>query len=133
MNAPVLKPVMSAAAVANRYKGVQVQTATPVQIVALLYGGILRFVGEADLAMEKNDRGRTGDRIGKAMAIVDELAATLDPSHAPELADNLNALYAFCKRRLFDANLHQDRKALADVVIAVTPLKEAWSTLANTP
>jgi flagellar secretion chaperone FliS len=131
VNAPALKSVMSPAAVANRYKGVQVQTATPAQIVALLYGGILRFVGEADAAIEKTDRARAGERIGKAMAIVDELAATLDPSHAPELAENLAALYGFCKRRLFDANLNQDRKALADVVIAVTPLKEAWSTIAG--
>ena len=34
---------------------------------------------------------------------------------------------------LVAANIGQDRKALADVVVAVTPLKEAWSALANAP
>ncbi len=126
-----MKAVMSAAAVASRYKGVQVSTASPVQIVAMLYRGILRFVGEARSAMESDDRARAGERIGKALAIVDELAATLDPSQAPELADNLVALYGFCKRRLFEANLNRDGSALDDVVRAITPVAEAWTTLAG--
>jgi len=122
---------LSAAAVASRYRGVQLNTASPAQLVVMLYDGALRFVGEADEAFGRDDRARAGDRIGRALAIVDELAATLDPTHAPELADNLLALYGFCKRRLLEANLGRDRNALADVVSALSPLREAWAAVAS--
>lgn len=125
-----MSALMSAAAAAARYRGVQLNTASPAQLVVMLYDGALRFVGEADEAFVRDDRARAGDRIGRAMAIVDELAATLDPTHAPELAENLLALYGFCKRRLFDANLGRDRAALADVVASLTPLREAWAAVA---
>lgn len=123
-------PIMSPAAVASRYRGVQLNTASPAQLVVMLYDGALRFASEADEAFGRDDRARAGDRIGRALAIVDELAATLDPAHAPELAENLLALYGYCKRRLLEANLGRDRNALADVVAALTPLREAWATVA---
>ncbi|MCW5835077.1 MAG: flagellar export chaperone FliS [Labilithrix sp.] len=122
---------MSVAAAASRYRGVQLNTASPAQLVVMLYDGMLRFVSEADDALVRGDRARAGERIGRAIAIVDELAATLDPTHAPELAENLIALYGFCKRRLFEANLNRDRDALADVVTSLTPLREAWASVAG--
>lgn len=131
MNVSALNAIMSPSTAASRYRGVQVATASPAQIVAMLYGGIIRFTSEADEAMGKNDRARAGERIGKAMAIVDELASTLDGNQAPELANNLMSLYDFCKRRMLEANLNQDRKALSDVIAAVMPLKEAFSELAG--
>lgn len=125
-----MNPTLSAAAVAARYKGVQMTTASPIQLVVLLYDGIIRFTNEADEAFTKGDRARAGERIGRSLAILDELTATLDPEHAPELADNLTALYGFCKRRLFSANLEQNRSYLRDVVTTLTPLREAWAMLA---
>jgi len=126
-----MNPILSAAAAASRYRGVQVQTSSPAQLVVMLYDGILRFVTEAKDAFEKDDRARAGERIGRAIAIVDELVATLDPTHAPELAENLVALYGFCKRRLFVANLQRDPGALADVATAIQPLREAWAQVAS--
>ncbi len=126
-----LPTFLSPAAVASRYRGVQLNTASPAQLVVMLYDGAIRFVGEASEAMGRDDRARAGDRIGRALAIVDELAATLDPTHAPELAENLLALYGFCKRRLLEANLNRDPAALADVVSSLTPLREAWAAVSS--
>lgn len=128
-----MNPALSVAAAAARYRGVQVRTSSPVELVVMLYDGILRFVSEAREALDKGDRARTGERIGRALAIVDELASTLDASRAPDLADNLLALYGFCKRRLFAANVERDPKALADVVSAIQPLRDAWAELAAKP
>jgi flagellar secretion chaperone FliS len=116
---------------AARYRGVQVSTSSPADLVVMLYDGVLRFVGEADAAFAAKERARAGERIGRAMAVVDELTATVDPEHAPELAENLIALYGFVKRRLFDANLKQDRQALADVTTTLAPMREAWATVAK--
>jgi flagellar protein FliS len=121
---------MSAAAAASRYRGVQVATSSPAQLVVMLYEGLLRFVSEADDALKSDDRGRAGERIGRALAIVEELTATLDPQPYPELAENLFGIYGFCKRRLLEANIERERQHLADVVTVLSPLREAWATVA---
>lgn len=126
-----MHPVSSVSAAAARYRNVQVSTANPAQIVVMLYDGVARFTGEAAEAMGRRDRARAGERIGRALAIVEELAATVDPSHAPELADNLLAVYGFCCRRLVEANLQQSAEALAEVVQAIAPLREAWAEVAS--
>lgn len=127
----MMSPLISVTAAASKYRGVQLQTSSPAQLVVMLYDGILRFVTEAHIALDANDRGRSGERIGRALAIIDELTATLDHKFAPELADNLTALYGFCKRRLYDANIKGDGQALADVKAAVAPLREAFATIAK--
>jgi len=121
----------SPATVASRYRGVQLKTASPVQIVVMLYDGAIRFVTEADDALAKNDRARAGEKIGRALRIIDEFIATLDPTPDPEWADNVLALYGFCKHRLFEANLHQNRTALAEVVKVLSPLRDAWKSVAQ--
>src|SRR5262249_33572886 len=120
-------------AAASRYRGTQVTTSGPVQLVAMLFDGALRFVHEAGAAMGERDRARAGERIARALAIVDGLAATLDVDQAPELADNLLALYGYCSRRLLEANIAQDPAVLAEVAAVLSPLREAWVTLAKEP
>jgi len=127
----MMSPLMSVSAAALKYRGVQLQTSSPAQLVVMLYDGILRFVTEAHVALEANDRARTGERIGRALAIIDELTATLDNKFAPELAENLTALYGFCKRRLYEANLKGDAQALCDVKVAILPLRDAFATIAK--
>lgn len=127
----MMSPMMTVKAAASKYKGVQVQTSSPANLVVMLFDGILRFTSEAEVALDVNDRARFGDRVGRALAIVDHLMATLDPTHAPELADNLMAVYGFCKRRLYTANMKLDRAALADVKTAVRPLREGFAGISR--
>lgn len=126
-----MSPLVSATVAASKYRGVQLQTSSPAQIVVMLYDGILRFVAEAHAALEAGDRARTGDRIGRAIAVVDELTATLDPKFAPELVENLTALYGFAKRRLYEANVNLDAQCLADVKTAITPLRDGFAQIAG--
>ncbi|AKU94729.1 Flagellar biosynthesis protein FliS [Labilithrix luteola] len=116
--------------VAAKYQKVQVATCSPAQLVVMLYDGIIRFATEAVNAMERKDRARAGDRIGRAHAILEELLATLDPSQSPELCENLSGLYAFCMHRLLTANLEQNREAIAEVIALVRPLREAFAEIA---
>ncbi|HZU81969.1 MAG TPA: flagellar export chaperone FliS [Polyangiaceae bacterium] len=110
-----------------RYGAVKVTTANPGQILVMLYDGLLRFLREAQAAMAAKDRGKAGERISRAHAIIAYLLGTLDPSHAPALCKNLQSLYVFCMQRLLSANLEQDVAKLADVVRVLTPLRDAWT------
>lgn len=127
----MMSPMISVSAAASKYRGVQLQTSSPAQLVVMLYDGIIRFTTEAHVALEAGDRARMGERIGKALAIIDEMTATLDHQHAPELAENMTALYGFCKRRLYEANLTRDAQAFRDVKTAIVPLREAFATIAK--
>jgi flagellar protein FliS len=111
-----------------RYGAVKVTTASPGQILVMLYDGLLRFLREAQTAMAAKDRGKAGERISRSHAILAYLLNTLDPTHAPALCANLQPLYVFCMQRLLSANLEQDVAKLADVVRVLAPLRDAWST-----
>lgn len=115
----------------NRYKAVQVKTASPSDVLLMLYDGIFRFLEEAKVAIASDDRARTGDRINRAHAILSELAATLNRDQAPELCDNLAAIYIFAMNRLVEANLHRDAVRIDDVIRIITPIREAFRTAAS--
>lgn len=114
------------AAVLSKYGAVQVTTCTPGQLLVMLYDGLFRFLGEAQVALRAKDRARAGERIGRAHSIIELLASTLDPTHAPDLCRNLEGVYLFCMNRVVAANVQQDPARLDEVIRVLTPLREAW-------
>ena len=69
-----------------------VQTATPGQLVVMLYDGFQRFTAQAQAAFEAGEVGEGGLKLSRAQAIVTELRCTLDMSHEP-IATNLASIY----------------------------------------
>jgi flagellar protein FliS len=120
---------MSNAAAIQRYKSVQVKTSSPGDLLVMLFDGLFRFIEEARDAMIVNDRARAGDRINRAHAIVNELAATLNKEVAPELCENLEALYFFSSSKLVEANLYQDPERLNQVMRILGPIREGFTTV----
>lgn len=96
----------------------------------MLYEVALRHVREADDALGGGRHEQARDRIGRALAVVDELTLTFDVVEPAELADHLLSVYRYCRRRLLEANQWRDRQALADVISAITPLYDVWSRVA---
>jgi flagellar protein FliS len=111
-----------------RYGAVKVTTANPGQILVMLYDGLLRFLREAQQAMVAKERARAGERVSRSLAILEQLLAGLDPVHAPELCQRLEALYVFCIQRLVRANFEQNVEMVAEVAVVLSPLRDAWST-----
>lgn len=118
---------------AARYQSVQVNTSSPARLVHMLLEGAIRFATDAIEAMEKKDRARAGERIGRCHAILEELAASLDREKAPELSDNLLGVYTFGMRRLLEANIAQNPSFVAEVRKTLEPLRDAWKELAAQP
>jgi flagellar protein FliS len=111
-----------------RYGAVKVTTASPGQILVMLYDGLLRFLRESQAAFVAKQRARAGERISRSLAILDQLLIGLDPKHAPELCERLQGLYIFCIQRLVRANLEQNPEMIGEVVRVLSPLRDAWST-----
>jgi flagellar protein FliS len=111
-----------------RYGAVKVTTANPGQILVMLYDGLMRFLREAQAAFVAKDPGRAGERVSRSLAIIEQLLTSLNPQHAPELCQRLEALYLFCIQRLVRANVEQNADLVAEVIRVLSPLRDAWAT-----
>jgi flagellar protein FliS len=110
----------------NRYKSVQVKTSSPGELLVLLYDGCFRFLNEAVGAIEAGDRGRAGERLDRAYAILSEFASTLKHEAWPELCDNLEGVYLFCMGHIVKANVEQDAGKIREIIRVLEPLREAF-------
>lgn len=99
-------------------------TASPEELVMMLYNGIIRFVNEAKQAIDDKNIERAHNSITRAQDIVLELMSTLDMQY--DISKNLYSIYEYLSRRLIEANLKKDKVALDEVESLVSDLKDTW-------
>ena len=114
----------------NAYRESAVMTASPEQLVVMLYDGANRFLTQSSVAMREGRVGLAGEKLRRAEAIIDELLATLDLSIG-EIAERLQALYVFFKEHLAAARLHQDAGKVEEVARLMRELRSAWAGIAG--
>ncbi len=116
---------------AAAYREQSVLTASPGQLVVMLYDGMARFLKQAEVAAEEGAWGHAGDRIAKADAILDELLITLDVEAGGEVAERLQGIYVFCSRLMMEARLERDADKLDTSRELLAELREAWAEIAG--
>ena len=121
---------MSTYASPQAYREAAVLTASPVQLVVMLYDGVERFLRQAEVVMEEGGVAQAHDRMQRGEAIIDELLRTLDKS-AGQVAERLEAIYIFCKRLMMEARLERDATKLTKIRSLMGELRESWSELAD--
>ena len=114
----------------NAYRESAVLTATPEQLVVMLYDGANRFLTQSAIAMRDGRAGLAGEKLRRAEAIIDELLATLDTT-VGEIADRLQALYLFFKEHLMAARLKQDAGKVDEVAHFMRELRSSWAAVAS--
>ncbi len=114
----------------NAYRESAVLTATPEQLVVMLYDGANRFLTQSAIAMRDGRAGLAGEKLRRAEAIIDELLATLDMS-VGEIAERLQALYLFFKEHLMSARLKQDAGKVDEVAGFMRELRSSWAAVAG--
>lgn len=110
----------------QQYQQNQVLSASPEQILIMLYDGAIRFTRQAIAGVEEEDRLKKLEGTRRAMAIVTEFANTLDHEVGGEIAENLDALYAFMTRELTQANLNSDIERYRVVEDLLVGLRSTW-------
>ncbi len=111
----------------NQYLQNTVNSASPEQLMLMLYDGAIRFLGLGIQAIESNTIDKRAHAINKASAIISEFAATLDHSQDANLAADLDALYAYMLNRLQDGNLENDSAPLEEVKKLLSGLRVTWA------
>lgn len=108
------------------------QTATPGQLVVMLYDGFLRFAGQGRAAMERGDLGEAGQRLTRAQDIVTELRVSLDMTQGA-ISQNLASIYDYVGDRLTGARLAREPEQIAEAMRCMGDLRAAWAQIANMP
>lgn len=116
----------------RQYANHAARTATPGQLVVMLYDGFLRFSAQARAALERGDVGEAGTRLTKAQAIVTELRVSLDMTQGA-IAQNLASIYDYVGERLTAARLGRDIGQIDEAVRHMAELRSAWVQIAATP
>ena len=96
------------------------------QLTGMLYDGLIDRVNQARGAMRRGDVPAKGTHFARALAILGELRGTLDHGAGGALAARLDSLYDYIARRLLQAQLNDDERALDEVVGLLTPVRDAW-------
>jgi flagellar protein FliS len=113
------------------YREASVMTASPEQLVVMLYDGAGRFLRQAEGAMTGGGTWlQASEKLSRAEAIIDELLATLDMD-AGEIAERLQAIYVFCKTRLIEARIDRDPVRVNQVARLLAELRGAWANIQN--
>lgn len=103
--------------------------ADPWELTRMLFDGALERIAQARGAIEHRDIVRKGERIGKAIAIIDGLRGSLDFEAGGELAQNLDGLYDYVQRRLVTANARSDLEALDEAGALIREIRSGWDAI----
>lgn len=107
------------------YKAASVSNSKPEDLVMMLYTGLVRFIMQAQKAIDDNNIEKTHENITKAQDIITELESSLNMEY--EISHNLMLLYDYLYRRLVDANVKKDRAILDEVLKFAIEFRDTWS------
>ncbi|MBU4680937.1 flagellar export chaperone FliS [Cedecea davisae] len=111
-----------------------VMSASPHQLVVLLFDGALSALVRARLFLEQGQMAPKGEALSKAINIIDNgLKAGLDMEIGGELPVNLANLYDYMVRRLLHANLRNDIDAISEVERLLANIADAWKQIGPSP
>lgn len=113
----------------NRYAQEAVTTASPAQLVTMLYDRLLKDLASAEQGLGARDIQATHDALVHAQDIVWELHATLDTSVWQE-GEQLKRLYEWSIDELMAANLYKDAQRICNARDVLEPISDAWHQVA---
>ncbi len=113
----------------NEYLRNQVLTASPEQLQMMLYDGAIRFARQGGEAIERGDIEASFNLLTRAQRIVLEMLNGLRPDANPDLCEKMASLYNFVYRRLVDATVNKDAKALDDALRILEYQRKTWAML----
>ena len=107
-----------------------VLSASPHQLVVMLFDGAHSALVRARLFLEQDNIPAKGEALSKAINIIDNgLKAGLNMEVESDLPENLAALYDYMVRRLLHANLRNDVEAIVEVEGLLTNIADAWKQI----
>ena len=109
----------------------KVKTATPMELVVIVYDAAIGFLDCVAGCWEQRDFIAAGERIVKTQKCIRELKRALNMTDGKEIAENLHALYRYMDSVLTEASVKKDTAALERVQRMLKELRETWDQVAK--
>jgi len=117
----------------NAYRSVGVSSAVDyansVQLVQMLFDGLMTALADAEGHMQRNAIAEKGAAINRINKILIGLRGSLDFEKGGELARNLDDLYDYAMRRTLKASIRNDVAGIQEVRAILGEINSAWEML----
>ena len=117
----------------NSYRQVATQTASPGQLVLMLYEGAVRFLNRALGGFDLEDPAESNEAISnniiRTQEILNELNGSLNLEQGGELAVHLRRIYLYLDWRLTQSNIAKDTHGIHEAIRRLTVLRDAWAAM----
>ena len=115
------------------YRQVATKTATPGQLVLMLFDGALRFLDKALVGFDLDDpldsNLAINNNILKAQEILRELNMSLNMEKGGEFAGTMRRLYNYYDLQLSQSNLRKDPAGVELVIRLLSVIRGAWAEM----
>jgi flagellar protein FliS len=112
------------------YRASAVLTASPGQLVVMLYDGARRFLRQGSAAMAEREIVVAHNKVTRAEEIIRHLRSTLDMDQG-EISQRLQSIYTFSLSHLRQARLDQDPKKIDEINELLSNLRDSWAAIAD--
>jgi flagellar secretion chaperone FliS len=104
----------------------RVQTASPLELIRILYEAALQAVEEGRSAFQSGDILKRGQAVTKAIEILSELRISLRWDVHQEYCDTLAGLYTYMQQQLIRAHAEKSEHLFEEVGRLLHTLLEGW-------
>ncbi|MGB0205143.1 MAG: flagellar export chaperone FliS [Neptuniibacter sp.] len=104
-----------------------IETASPHKLISMLLDGLLGALAKAKGGIERESIEERTAQLNKASEIVVGLKGSLDQEKGGELSGNLDSLYDYMIRAIYEANRNNDAEKVQEVMNLALELKQGWS------
>ncbi len=115
------------------YRQVATQTASPGNLVLMLFEGAIGFLEKGLRGFDLEDplefNLTINNNIIRAQAIINELSLSLSLRDGGEIAIHLRRLYGYMDRRLQESNVSKEKAGIVDVVDRLRILRDTWAQM----
>jgi flagellar protein FliS len=115
------------------YRQVATKTATPGQLVLMLFDGALRYLDKALVGFDLDDpldsNLAINNNILKAQEIIRELNMSLNLEQGGEFATTMRRLYNYYDLQLSQSNLQKDPAGVQLVIRLLSVIRGAWAEM----
>ncbi len=122
---------MDTSRVRNAYRQSESQADIhPVKLIHIMYERVIMHLELAEDGIRDNDPRKRGENLGKAIAIISELNASIKKDDESEAAGFLRGLYGAILIELPKVSLTEDIKILKQTQTYICRLKKIWEETA---
>ncbi len=111
----------------QEYVTQRVQTASPLELIRILYETALQSVDEAVQALQAGDILKRGQAVTKTIGILSELQISLRYDVQKEYCSTLAGLYSYMQSQLIRAHSEQSESPLLEISRLLHTLLDGWT------